>query len=110
MRFQNPDDRWKFVHLMVSGFAAKYPNSWAQFLKGQDLIRQTRANKHASNTSKSMRWAASFPTAAPELDPGKDRYDDFATVLFKQLPELEDNDRWHEFLKTFPVFTIPEKL
>ena len=57
-----------------------------------------------------MRWAASFPVAAAELDPGKDRYDDFATILFKQVPELEDNDRWTEFLKRFPVFTIAEKV
>jgi len=67
------------------------------------IRRRTRANEHASNKTKTMRWAVSLPT---KLYQDLNRY----CQTSGQQKLFENPEEMREFARRFKVFAIPERI
>ncbi len=84
-------------------FIATNAQIFEQFVKDQKSVRETRANKWASNKDKTIRQTLSFPPGLLE----------FLTLAFrKQYEEGLFNTKFDMkgLARKFPVFQIPEEI
>jgi len=92
----------------IKAFKTKYPKQWVRFGEEQKLLRTTRKDKKfATNVSKSMRWAASFPVV---WDYQKESEQSLLFVLQKIDPEIvKDDKKLKGLLEKYPIFKIATK-
>jgi len=72
-------------------------------IKENKMLRDTRKNVFASTDKKDLRLGVSLP---PRLYHALTKY--FSSLKEEKL--FKDNKELHEFMREFPMFTIPEKI
>ena len=94
-------DIWEIVDFAIAIWAKKYPVKHKQYLRDMAAYRKNRANKHASNKTKSMRQLVELPREINYL---------LNKIASHRIEDYGEKKFWREFAKRYPAFSPAKKI